>query len=394
MIFESNGKRRLYLIALCFVYAFFTLSASRSECQEQKEEPQRTVSLSTLEAKVNPHFEFTLPSGNISERIEQQFNNLHTVFDLNFNFLNSSVDAGVTFAYPLGFFVPGIRFYQNVDLENLVAPQLQGGELTLLPAEKYVSRIRGIELDFVFNVTPVFSIIPSFLMNDTFKGSFTTGLSLDEGIDWIARMSFAVDSGRSQPEGSPVPDNRVAFSSAIDTRFRNSLTNPVSIDHNNTLQTTHQLRERVFITETLGFNYPMYTWHKDISSFYSLGGFDSLRGYPYGSIAAFRYVLNRFDLGVAVFRNAQIKIKLGKRRATIGDYRLFFILDGLLTQNHLSWDSPVNTYGGGGGGFVFLISGERQQHIKVSTYIVQPIEAQMFPIFYFQTSFFNFEKRI
>jgi hypothetical protein len=61
-----------------------------------------------LEAKIAPHFEFTLPSGNISERLEQQFNNLNTVFALNFNFIN---------------------------------------------------------------ITPVFSITPSFLMNDTFRAA-------------------------------------------------------------------------------------------------------------------------------------------------------------------------------------------------------------------------------
>ena len=58
------------------------LTDIRLEAQEQKEEPQRTVAMSTLEAKITPHFEFTLPSGNISERLEQQFNNLNTVFTL------------------------------------------------------------------------------------------------------------------------------------------------------------------------------------------------------------------------------------------------------------------------------------------------------------------------
>jgi hypothetical protein len=86
-----------------------------------------------LEAKITPHFEFTLPSGNISERLKQQFNNLNTLFSLNFNFLNSSIDADVAFSYPLGFFVPGVHFFQNVDLENFIAPRFQDGELGLLP---------------------------------------------------------------------------------------------------------------------------------------------------------------------------------------------------------------------------------------------------------------------
>jgi hypothetical protein len=115
-------------------------------CQEQKEEPQRSLSLSTLEGRVSPQFEFTLPSGDISERIEQQFNKLHTVFRLNFNFLDSSIGADVAVSYPLGFFILGIHFYQDLDLENIVAPQFQDWELILLPTEKFVSRNRGIGL--------------------------------------------------------------------------------------------------------------------------------------------------------------------------------------------------------------------------------------------------------
>jgi hypothetical protein len=392
MHFRPINSKKLPLAVLLFAHVLLLLPSVRMQGQDQKEEPQRTLTLSTLEGRGSPHFEFTLPSGNISERIEQQFNNLHVVFDLNFNFLDSSIDADVGFSYPVGFFIPGIHFFQNVDLENLITPQFQGGELILLPTEKYVSRNRGIGLEFIFNVTPNFSITPAFLMNDTFKGSFTTDLILDEGIDWNARMSFVLDSAKSLPVGGPEPKHIVVFSSMFNTRFRNVLTNPVSIDNSNVLQTNHQLGDRVIITESLGFNYPIYIWNRDISMYHSLGGFDTLRGYPYGSIAAFRYLLNRIDLGAGVFPNA--RIKLLKRRATIHDYRIFFIFDGLLAQDHLSWDSAVNVYGGCGAGFAFLISGEKQQHIKVSTYVVQPIEPGRFPIFYFQTSFFSFEKKI
>jgi len=387
-------NRKLPLSVLIFVQVLLLLPSVQIHGQENEEEPQRSVTLSTLEAKISPHFEFTLPSGNISERIEQQFNNLHSVFSLNFNFLDSSIDADVAFSYPLGFFVPGIHFFQNVDLENLVAPQFQDWELVLLPTEKFVSRNRGIGLAFIFNVTPIFSITPEFLMNDTFKGSFTTDLILDEGIDWIARLSFVIDSAKSRPAGAPEPKHSVVFSSVFNTRFRNVLTNPVSIDHTNVLRTNHQIGDRLFLTESIGFNYPIYIWNRDITTYYSLGGFNTIRGYSYGSIAAFRYLLNRFDLGARVLPNAQIKLKLKKRRATIGDYRVFFIFDGLLTQDHLSWDSELNVYGGCGAGFAFLISGEKQYQIKVSTYVVQPIEPGRLPIFYFQTSFFNFEKQI
>ena len=319
---------------------------------------------------------------------------MHTVFSLDFNFLNSSIDADVAFSYPLGFFIPGIHFFQNVDLENLVAPRFQDGELVLTPTEKFVSRNRGIGLAFIFNVTSILSITPELLMNDKFKGSFTTDLVLDEGIDWIARLSFVLDSSKSRSAGAPTPKHSVVFSSLFNTRFRNVLTNPVGIDHKNVLITNLQFGDRLFLTESIGFSCPIYIWNEEISSYYSLGGFNTMRGYSYGSIAAFRYLPNRIDLGAGVFPNAQIKLKLRKRRATIGDYRVFCIFDGLLAQDHLSWDSAVNVYGGCGAGFAFLVSGEKQQHLKVSAYVVQPVEQGRLPIFYFQTSFFNFEKSI
>ena len=216
---------------------------------------------------------------------------------------------------------------------------------------------------------------------------------LDEGIDWIARASFAVDSAKSQPEGIPEPRHRVVFNSVFNARFRNTLANPASVDHSNVVQSYHRLWNHVFITESLAFNYPIFIWNREISRYYNLGGFNTIRGYTSGSVVAFRYLLNRIDLGFDVYPDASIKIKLRKRSAMIHAYRLFIILDGLMTQDHLSWNSEACIYGGCGGGFSCLLSGEKQQHIKVSTYVVQPLEAGRLPIVYFQTSFFNFEKR-
>ena len=108
------NKRKLPLSVLIFLQVLLLLPSVQMHGQEQKEEPKRTLSLSTLEGRINPHFEFTLPSGNIYQRIEQQFNNLNSVFSLNFNFLNSSIDANVAFSYPLGFFIPRIQFFQGL----------------------------------------------------------------------------------------------------------------------------------------------------------------------------------------------------------------------------------------------------------------------------------------
>jgi hypothetical protein len=385
---------KLAVVGLSFWGVILMFPQNGLEAQEQKAAPGRTVAMSTLEARITPHFEFTLPSGSISERIEQQFNNFNMAFTLDFNFFNSSIDADIAFSYPLGFFVPGIHFYQNVDLENLIAPTFQDGELSLLATDRYIARDRGIGADLAFHLTPAFSITPSFLMNDTFKGSFTTDLILDEGIDWVGRMSFVLDTGKSQPEVLPEPRHRIFFSSVFDMRFRDTLTNPASLDHSNFLQSNHRLWNRVFITESLAFNYPIYIWNEKISHYYSLGGFKTIRGYTDGSITAFRYLLNRIDLGLEVFPNGSVEIKVLKRSATMHDYRILFVVDGLLAQDHLSWDSEPKLYGGCGGGFACLLSGEKQQHIKVSTYIVQPLQAGRLPVVYFQTSFFNFEKEI
>jgi hypothetical protein len=386
-------RRKQLLLPVLVCINVLAAAGTGLTAQNQIEVPAAPDTLSAAAAGADHQFEFTLPSGNVAERIEQRFNNLQMVFSFNFNFLNSSIGADVAFSYPLGFFVPGVRFYQVVDLENLVAPQFQGGELTLLPSEKYVSRDRGVGIEFMFNVTPAFSITPSFLMNDTFKGSLATDLSLDKGIDWIAELSFAVDQGRNRPAGGPEPRHRVVFGSQFYMRFRDELSNPASIDHRSLLKTYHRFGEHGTITDSLGLSYPIFIWNTEISRFYSLGGFDTIRGYSYGSIAAFRYLLNRLDLGFDIFQNAGINFKVLKRSMRIHDYTLFLIIDGLLAQDHLSWDTPVQIYGGCGAGFSFLMSGQRGNHLKLSAYAVQPVVAGRLPIFYFQMSFFSFEQQ-
>jgi hypothetical protein len=158
----SGGK------ALPVLFLIFLSAAFRAHPQE---EPTRTIRMGVLEAQVTPQLELTLPSGDISQRLDQTFNNLLMVFNLHFNILDSSIDADLGFSYPVGFFVPTLRFFQSVDLENLVAPRLQGGELSLLPSEKFISRNRGIGLELNFELTSIFAIVPSFLFNETFMGN-------------------------------------------------------------------------------------------------------------------------------------------------------------------------------------------------------------------------------
>ena len=83
-----HGRNNLLIAVIGSAAVFFMLSNVLTSAEEQDDQVKRTVSLSMLEGTISPGFELTLPSGSITERFEHRFNNIHTIFNLNFNFLN------------------------------------------------------------------------------------------------------------------------------------------------------------------------------------------------------------------------------------------------------------------------------------------------------------------
>ncbi len=352
------------------------------------------IKVKEISANVSPKIEFSLPGGNIYEHFVENFNYLEMTFNLDYNFLDNSIGGDVSFAYPYKWIKPGVTFSDAVDFENFIAPKVVGDDIYLLPVDKYISRDRALEFGVLFNILANMHLTTAFLISDVFKGDLSENNILDKGTDLIQKLS--VDFNTIQPKGQT---RRLVFEglyagSVFTSRFRNRFSNPVSIDNENKLLFHSELFSPWFIEEKASMNIPVKIWMKEISGFYTLGGFDSIRGYADNSINSFRFLLVSNSLKRSIFPDKEVKFKLSKLRVYLHQFTLFFLLDELLTQDRLSIHSPLESYTSLGSGISFVMSGKEKVHLHTELYIAQPLKNKLPPVIYFKTSLFSFEKKM
>ena len=359
-----------------------------------QEDRQIDVEVTKVRAKVSPTFEVVLPSGNIYQHFTQGFNNLDMAFTLNYNILDNNIAGDILFGYPLGRFMPSIRFALDLDFENYVAPSFSGGSFTLLPTERYVSRKRSIELSLGYRVTDHFSITPSFLISDIFKGSFTTTRVVDDGVDLVPKVGFVYNSIKAKDPDKGLFYNGLYYGSFFGMKYRSSFDNPVSLEHTNSLLLLFSLENMWKLQQKVTLNYPVYVWNGGLASFYSLGGFDSVRGVLYNSIQSYRFLFLSTNIEHEIFKGTEVPFTPFKLQARIHQFRLFMLFDELLSQESLDSASHVVSYTGVGGGFAFVISGKDQGHFEIKLYAAQEIGKPFAPYIYLRTSLFDLESQL
>ena len=140
---------------LCALLTVILLSGLSPRIVRAQDTQKIDVEVTKVRAKISPAFEVALPSGNIYQHFTQSFNNLDMSFSLNYNILDNNIAGSILFSYPLGRFVPSMRFGLDLDFENYIAPSFSGGAFTLVPTDRYVSRKRSVELGLGYRVTDV-----------------------------------------------------------------------------------------------------------------------------------------------------------------------------------------------------------------------------------------------
>jgi len=361
---------------------------------DEGEKAHLDIKVKEISANVSPKIELSLPGGSIYEHFVENFNYLEMTFNLNYNFLDNSIGGDVSFAYPYKWLKPGLTFSDAVDFENYFAPKILGNDVYILPTDKYISRERGIELSTRFDILSNMHLTTAFLVSDIFKGDLSENNILDEGTDLIQKLS--VEYNTIQPKGKV---RRLAFeglyaSSVFTSRFRNRFSNPVSIDSENKLLFHSEILSPWSIEEKASVNIPVKIWMKEIVGFYTLGGFDSIRGYADNSINSFRFLLISNNLKRNIFPDKEVKFKLSKLRVYLHQFTLFFLLDELLTQDRLSIHAPLESYTSIGSGVSFVMSGKGRGHFHTELYLAQPLKNKLPPVIYFKTSLFSFEKKM
>jgi hypothetical protein len=319
---------------------------------EDREDAQDLVDVrvTELRARVSPQLEVVLPTGNFYAHFVTNFNILEIAFNLNFSVLGNTLGGDLELSYPVKTFTPYITFFQNLDFENYFAPDVSEGEIVLVPTQEYVRRDRGLDLGLGWEAADNFTIKPSVVFDEVFEGDLTESVVLEEGVDIVPQTSFEYDSLRAEKTETDPVYAGLYFKSNFRLRYRDDFHTPVEADNRNQLSLYHNARQRWYFNEEATLDYPIKIWLSDLATYYSLGGFESIRGYDEGSIPSLRFFLLSLNVERAIFYGKEMKIKLSKRLVRIHQFRLVLLSDTLLSQDRIYGGAPVQFYSGAGGG--------------------------------------------
>ena len=371
-----------------------TGGGTREEPREAKRTKRKLhINVSPERARVSPTVEISLPGGNLSEYFEHSFNRLDMSFNLDYNFFDDSLIVGVAFARQFKRLTPSVGFSEDLDFENFVTPKIAGSKVVLAPTDEYISREKSADFNLAFNLAKNFSLVETFVLSDVFRGSLSSGAILDAGTDLTERIGLVYNSvevsgseRRVRLQGNHVSSlldfrYRDGFFHPIDIATRNSILSHVIFGHGWTMQAHHSA------------NSPIEVYDKEKVEYYSLGGFDTIRGYPHGTLHAFRFALAGTTWEREILRDKEVKLRLFGHQAAARQFNLLFLLDGLALQDQLGIGSPVVYHSSLGAGFSFLITGKQGGHLRTEVYLDQALEQGYSPVFYFRSSIFNFEKK-
>jgi hypothetical protein len=190
------------------------------------------------------------------------------------------------------------------------------------------------------------------------------------------------------------PTKGLYFRSVFSMRFRQNFETPIVLYHVNNLLLHFNFYDVWRLQQKVNINYPVYVWNGEKTGFYSLGGFDTVRGVLYGSINAYRFLLLSTNLEHEIFRGEEIPFIPLKLRTTIHQFKLFLLIDELLAKEYLDASSPLQSYTSIGGGIGFVISGKENGHFGIELYAAQQLGKEFAPFIYLKTSLFDFEQQL
>jgi hypothetical protein len=390
-------KKIGFTLPVLLLFFFFHTDFGVAQTQSNEESEERggiDVSVSSIRAQVSPQFEIALPNGNISQHFVVYFNDLEISFNLFYRVVDSNIGGDITFDLLLGRFRPSITFFQNVDFEKLVEPQVSGGDVLLVPTSKYLDRQRGFTPGLSYEFFRNIYLESSLTVNYIFKGNLTKSTVVDEGVDLIPRLGLTYDGIRISGNGRGFFFNGLYGQAVYSIRYRDRFNNPIGSKLENRVLASIDIGERLFIEEEITFDTPITVWDDDKINFYSLGGYGSMRGYDPDSIYAIRFFRSSLDVEQRIFGETELTIRTSRRKGSslrVHQFRLLYLYDLLVVQDELDILSSADSFMSLGGGFSFTLSGWGKNHFKTQIYAVQPIGRTFAPIFYLRTSLFNLE---
>ncbi len=357
-----------------------------SEQAGEKAKPD--IRVTNIVARINPQTEITLPAGSISEHFKHNFSNFWMIFNFYYNFVANEIGGDLTFEYPLNRLNPYITFKDYVDFENFIQPQFENNRLTLVPTNKYISRNRVVEIGGSYNINSRTEIFSNFTLNDLFKGDLTASTVIDEGTDLITSTGIIYDTIKEAKITERLLFKGIYYKSSFNLKARNKISNLVSLDHYQNFLLKTGLDKYWALDQKINIGLPLKIWQGPLASYYTLGGFETIRGYREQSINAYRFLSFSTTIHRKLLKKNKIKKKISNSIVYLHQFNIYLFYDQCFTQDSLPLDSALNYYSSIGGGVSFVVSAKKAGHLKLSAFAAQAIRKGHKPVVYFKTSFF------
>lgn len=101
---------------------------------------------------------------------------------------------------------------------------------------------------------------------------------LDEGVNLIPSVRFFYDSLRANRPETSLYFTGMYMSSVLRLRYRSNFRHPVDAQSENLLLLHQNIDLKWFFKEQLSVDFPLKVWDRETAGFYSLGGFNTIRG--------------------------------------------------------------------------------------------------------------------
>ena len=355
---------RSFVIILILAAAFSPDLSAEEEETASPANPRSIIELRTLDAEISPAWEIILPTGNIEIRTGDSLGGFNIGFQMRYNFIANTTGGSVEFSYPIWLLLPVLRFYQDIDFEKTADVGTSGNIITLNDADRYISRRRGIESGLFLRPVSWLFFGPALDIRDTYEGSIETAEVLDDSLYLFPAFKLSIGTLTLNDKKEEI---YTGFKMDLNTswRFKQDFQTPIEWDIRSTLTMMKGLQSDLFWKNRLQTGFPLKIWEKEMGNFYSLGGYDSVRGYRPSSIHVFRYAMLNTELKLPAFFRKDLSLTSRTRGLDFHRFRILLLADVLAGQLEESTESNLHWYAGTSAGASMLISNRTNYHLRL-----------------------------
>ncbi len=371
--------------------------------EPRTEEPriqEPTLDVDAVGVRVQPQLEFIIPYGVISQSADIPIGQSVVSTKADFDLATSAVAGEVGLSRRFGNWEPGLRAYQRSNTEGIAQPRITGGEVRLIPDERYLERERGVvgDLDWYIQEDVIGNGALELTESiETLLSEPTNGEEIQESqFEIIPSLSMELRTLRIPTPRRSADIQGTYLRFTLSQRYIDEVSNPASLSGRVATLLSLDPLPRINLEHQISATTPLYIYDRELFQPLSLGGFDTLRGFDSGAVTETRGILARntltwrpfpekeadFDSPVVGEEDETVKIRIHNFKALVA-------VDAVVAQEEPDLDSEVSAYLGAGPGAAVTVSAGESVHFDLRAYLAWPVGYSEIPVFYLQGAIFS-----